>query len=313
MQLATLCMQYLTFDCFEPDLSHDHILRFVKSGYYAFLDYASLHWYHHLETALISLKSADLGHSTDLGMAINEFFEMYGPASMQRGEMHKDFKERCSAIEDAKCYEPVLLLLSQERACRIAEEKLDALGTLGKMITKIRTALEELSTCTTLDISTKQNLKQFYGDKWYKCLRHACYYFHEGFINERGLSQHINRHEKPFCCAEMGCTRMYIGWSTEKELKRHVSQYHPDPETLSWKFPHVKKPPTKFKCDLCEKTYSRANSLRTHQLREHAKQRSFVCKICEKGFVRKYELDRHESVHRSKSVISAQGDTVKSS
>jgi hypothetical protein len=301
-------MQYLTFDCFEADLSHDDILRCVKGGYYAFLDYASLHWYHHLEATLTSLKPEDLGHSTDLGMAINEFFEMYEPGLVQQDKTHKEFMEQCSAIEDAESYEPLLLLLSHAKACRIAEEKLEALGALREMITKTRTILEELSTCTTLDVATKQNLKQFYGEKWHKCSRHACYYFHEGFANERGLSQHINRHEKPFCCTEMGCTRMYIGWSTEKELKRHMSQYHPDPEAFSWKFPYIKKPPAKFQCNLCKKTYSRANSLNTHQLREHAKERPFICKTCGKGFVRKYELDRHESIHKNRSGGSSQGD-----
>jgi hypothetical protein len=44
---------------------------------------------------------------------------------------------------------------------------------------------------------------------------------------------------------------MYIEWSTEKELKRHMSQYHPDPEAFSWKFPHVKKPPAKLLSKHC--------------------------------------------------------------
>ena len=166
-------MQYLTFDSFEADLSHDDILRFVKGGYYAFLDYASLHWYHHLETALKSLQSEDLGHSTDLGMAVNEFFEMYEPGPMAQQQTYKEFMERCSAIEDAECYEPLLLLLSHTKACRIAEEKLEALGALGKTITKIRTILEEVGTCPTLDVAAKQKLQQFYGDKWHKCSRHA--------------------------------------------------------------------------------------------------------------------------------------------
>ncbi len=311
-------MQYLTFDCFETDVSHDDTMRFVRSGHYAFLDYASLHWYHHLETALPSLKPTDLGNSTDLSMAINEFFEMYEPGAVQAENIRKEYMERCSAIEDAECYEPLLLLLSHAKASRIAQEKLKALGPLGNTIIKIRTMLEEQGKTPNpspgssgpLSDAMKQSMIQFYGDKWYKCSRHACYYFHEGFLNEKGLAQHTNRHEKPFCCTEMGCTRMYIGWSTEKELKRHMNQYHPDPETFSWKFPHVKKPPAKFQCNLCEKTYSRANSLNTHQLREHAKERPFVCGVCKKGFVRKYELERHEGIHKNKSAGSSQGSAV---
>jgi uncharacterized CHY-type Zn-finger protein len=87
----------------------------------------------------------------------------------------------------------------------------------------------------------------------------------------------------------------------EIPVKKHMSQYHPDPEAFSWKFPHVKKPLAKFQCGICEKTYSRANSLNTHQLREHAKTRPFLCGVCKKGFVRKYELERHEGIHKGKS------------
>jgi hypothetical protein len=315
-KLAILCMQYLTFEYFETGICPDDILRFVKSGCYAFLDYASLHWYHHLEATLTSLRSLELRNSTDLGMAINEFFEMHEPGPTQVEKIRKDLMERCSAIEDAECYEPLLLLLCHAKANRITKEKLDALGPLGSTITKIRTVLEEigkkptptLTPYSSQDDAKQEALQQFYGDKWYKCSRHACYYFHEGFRDEKDLTTHMNRHEKPFCCTEMGCTRMYIGWSTEKELKKHMSQYHPDPEAFSWKFPHVKKPLAKFQCGICEKTYSRANSLNTHQLREHAKTRPFLCGVCKKGFVRKYELERHEGIHRGKGEGSEIGD-----
>ena len=307
-------MQYLTFGCFETDKSPDDLVQFIKSGHYAFLDYASLHWLHHLETVLVLLKSADLASSTDLGMAINEFFEMYEPGQIHAPKIQKEYLERSSGIQNAECYEPLLLLITQAKASRIAEEKLEALGSLGQTLTKVRATLEEMSkppspnsgSTDPLAESSEPRLSQFYGDKWFKCSRHACYYFHEGFATERNLRQHTDRHEKPFCCTEMGCTRMYIGWATEKELKRHMSQYHPDPEAFSWKFPHVRKPPSKYQCSVCEKSYSRANSLNTHQLREHAKERPFACTVCGKGFVRRYELERHEGIHRNKSASSSQ-------
>ena len=307
-------MQYLTFGCFETENSPNDLAQFTKSGAYAFLDYASLHWLHHLETVLALLKPADLANSTFLGMAINEFFEMYEPGHVQAPKIQKEYIERSSGIQDAECYEPLLLLLTQAKASRIAEEKLEALGSMGQTIQKVRVTLEELDKSPSpklgstdpLTESSKQELSQFYGDRWFKCARHACYYFHEGFASEKDLSQHNDRHEKPFCCTEMGCTRMYIGWATEKELKRHMNQYHPDPEAFSWKFPHVKKPPSKYQCNVCEKTYSRANSLNTHQLREHAKERPFTCTVCGKGFVRRYELERHEGIHRSMSATSSQ-------
>ncbi|KAH8800405.1 hypothetical protein F5884DRAFT_863111 [Xylogone sp. PMI_703] len=311
-QLASLCMQYLTFECFEPSLSHDEILKFVKTGHFSFLDYASLHWYHHLESAITFLQPLDLQNSADLGMAINEFFEMYEPDTVKAEKVHEEFIERLSKLQDAECYESLVLLLSHAKANRMTEEKLEALGELGKRITSVRMILEELgkNSTTTSNSGTSINngmepeLVACYGEKWHKCSRHACYYFHEGFTSEKGLVQHINRHEKPYCCTEIGCTRMYIGWSTEKELKKHMSQYHPDPEAFSWKFPHVKKPPTKYQCEICQKTYSRANSLNTHRLREHTKEKPFVCTVCKKGFVRNYELERHGATHKNKDAVN---------
>lgn len=166
------------------------------------------------------------------------------------------------------------------------------------MITRVCAALEECSVPGTLDQAKLQKLEEHYSNKRHQCSRHACYFYHEGFINKSSLSQHTNRHDKPFCCTEMDCTRMYIGWSTQRELRNHMSQYHPDPAAFAWKFPYVKKPPVTYKCNQCPKTYNRANSLKTHQEREHGNDRRFKCQTCQKGFVRKYELGRHENTHR---------------
>jgi hypothetical protein len=266
-QLALLCLRYLTFDCFNALSSLEDISRFVMDGSYSFLDYAGLHWNHHLETSLQSLKIEDLDCSSELGIALNEFFEMYEPGSISKDKLSNETVHKCARFETAQCYEPLVLLLSHAISSRLKEEQLEALGLLGKTIAKVRDILGELGSSPNLDRSTRQSLQQPYGDKWYKCSRHPCFYFHEGFVNDKGLEQHTNRHEKPFCCTEIGCTRMYIGWSTEKELKKHMSHYHPDPKAFSWKFPQVKKPPTKFPCSLCPKQFTRASTLTTHEMR----------------------------------------------
>jgi hypothetical protein len=90
-----------------------------------------------LETVLALLKPADLANSTFLGMAINEFFEMYEPGHVQVPKIQKEYIERSPRIQDAECYEPLLLLLTQAKASRIAEEKPEALGSLGQTIHKV--------------------------------------------------------------------------------------------------------------------------------------------------------------------------------
>lgn len=300
-ELALLCLQYLTFECFDSNLSNDDVLRFVKNGSYSFLDYAILHWNHHLETAIDWLDVDDLRHCADLGRALNSFYEIQEPELGEKDKPNQELANRCTKLRTAECYDILVLLLSHAKSGRDAEEQINALGLLGVILSRFRDTLQELS--PTLNIGTNQNLKQFYGDHWYKCSRHACFYFHEGFAEEKGLQQHTNRHEKPFCCTEIGCTRMYIGWSTEKELKKHMSQYHPDPEASSWKFPKVNSKQTVFKCDLCPKEFARASILNTHQKRQHTNERPFTCSSCVKSFVTKYDCDRHEkTVHARISV-----------
>jgi len=79
VNFAVLCMQYLTFDCFGEDLSDDDVSGFLGTGHVALLDYAGLYWYYLLDTALQYLILNDIGSSTELGGAINEFFEVYEP------------------------------------------------------------------------------------------------------------------------------------------------------------------------------------------------------------------------------------------
>jgi hypothetical protein len=303
-------MRYLTFECFDATITEDAMRKCLTEGYYAFLDYASLHWNHHLETALRSLGPDEVCHSHDLGIAINDFFEMYGPEPMESSDDFKEYIQNFKEIESAEYYEPLMSLLYHTKKSRLAEEKLEALGSLGVIMARVRAMLEDLHDSTNSQVvqisrpAPQQDFKDFYGDNWYKCSRHACYYFHEGFANKPSLLQHTNRHEKPFCCTEIGCTRMYIGWASQKELKKHTAQYHPDPESFAWKFPHVKKPPSMVQCNLCPKRFTRANNLKTHQLREHGEERPFVCTTCGKGFVRKYECDRHASKHATKNTLS---------
>ena len=284
-----------------------------------------LHWIHHLETALPALEPDSLADSSALGSAVNEFYEIYSSEKPVNDKAHNELILKYTRIQTADCYEPLLSILSHGIFNRLAEPRIEGLGALGNIVNNFRNILEELNTNLNQFADSKVKLETLYGAKRYRCTYHACYYFHEGFTTKKQLEQHMNRHEKPFCCTEMGCTRMYIGWSTEKELKKHIGklvtsfitvpdshpyhtgQYHPSAEALSWKFPHIKKPPATFQCELCRKQYTRASTLGTHRKREHGTERPFTCKVCGKGFVRKFECERHESIHKNRSTKPPEG------
>jgi hypothetical protein len=305
-QMTLLCLSYLSFESLDANIARETMRRHLMDGDYTFLEYATLHWNHHLESTVQFVVKDDLLGSADLGIALNQIFEIFQPGFTRDDKEKKEYEkasknymQRCATLESSDCFHEIISLLSHAKASRLCREQLDGLGPPGTTIKEVRMMLEELSLPQALELSGKQKLKDYFGDKLHKCPHHACYYFHEGFLQASSLLQHTNKHEKPFCCTELGCTRMYIGWSTEKELKKHMNRYHPDPNTFAWKFPAVKKVPAVFQCDLCPKQFTRANILSTHRLRAHLKGEKLdhVCEQCGKGFVRNYELVRHQSTH----------------
>lgn len=310
--MAGLCLRYLTFECFDPELPDQQLHRFLIDGYYSFQDYAVLHWVDHLESYIKSLPLSNLPVDNDFVAAVEDFYTVYGAGETNREDVEKELKGKLNAFPNTEYVGSVLLMVTQARKARKADEKMGALGELGQTIAKIRSSLENLSTSSTLETETRQQLEFYYGTQWSKCPRHPCFYFHEGFTARAQRDQHIDRHERPFCCTETGCPRILYGFISEKELKKHINVNHPDPSTFAWKFPKAKKESTKHQCAVCGKDYTRANSLRIH-LRTHNNERPYNCKSCGKTFVRKHDCERHERLLHTDQKQAIGNDAMSSS
>jgi hypothetical protein len=57
--VAKLCVNYLTFPCFDPTLSDLSIQQYAKKGEYSFQEYATCNWIHHLELSIGFLKEKE--------------------------------------------------------------------------------------------------------------------------------------------------------------------------------------------------------------------------------------------------------------
>ncbi|TVY90638.1 C2H2 finger domain transcription factor, partial [Lachnellula willkommii] len=308
-RLAVLCMKYLTFDCFDPDAPEESIKEYLMNGSYAFQDYSVLHWVDHLDQVLRFLDTNNVSTFNLLGPAVDEFYDTYGVGELETDEIPPKLRERWDSIKGINYIENLLLLLSHTRKSRAADDQLSGFGDLGKVINRNRQLLENLNRSTTLTAASRQQLERYYGNNWNKCPRHKCFYFHEGFPDTTRLSNHVSRHEKPFCCTEFSCPRIHLGFSTEKELKKHMTLQHPDPAAFAGRFPKIKPPAAKYQCTECSKEFIRAYSLNVH-IRTHANDRRFVCRFCTKSFVRKFDCGRHEENLHPEKKLEMGSDSV---
>ena len=331
-KLMALCLQYLTFDCFAPQINTRDLQSYAMQGYFAFQDYASAKWFHHLQ-AMVKLGSKIKCDDAlaEIERALEEFTTAYDEVISARAPV-TEASTACEAFKDSPFFEMILSLWSH---VYMHEKKTDernniSIKPLQEALVRNRDLLEKMQTgvlkqsCAVkgpkegpyvseveLDESGNEivpeyypphlmdQLEAYYGKNLFKCPKLTCFYYHEGFSESTSRKQHIARHERPCSCTVPDCLSAQTGFTTSKDLDKHMRDFHPDVEHQANTFPttaRVAKAPAKWICPMCDKAFTRNFHLKSHIL-SHNGERPHECPECGKSFTRLNDRKRHQKLH----------------
>lgn len=227
INLATLCVQYLTFDCFDIGLSDDQIRRFMFNGDYSFQDYAAVYWIQHVEDSGQQIANYE---SDDFGKLIGHLRKLL---DKHWGDLEMDpaappaIRKRFRAFRKFDMFE-WLLVLAQSKdhgASRCSTDGIRGRG-LSIQIQKARSALEKLASLEPTD-PHRRHLRSVYGPNWFRCEVLHCQFFYKGFLSAQAKEKHERTHKRPFRCTHDGCHIADIGCPSERELQEHLIKFHP--------------------------------------------------------------------------------------
>ncbi|KAL9110913.1 MAG: hypothetical protein Q9227_004528 [Pyrenula ochraceoflavens] len=307
IDLTALCLNYLTFECFDESISDDELRDFTLRGYLAFQDYAVAKWFHHLR-CMIDCWPHLPPHNTDaqtalyeIEMALERFCDNH-QADLKHHPATTETQDTCGGFCNYSFYENLQRLWNHvlDHQDKDFETRNNvSIEALKMALTRNREVLEQLGSPKTSSKSNIQQVVFFYGSKVYKCPKLTCFYFHEGFKDAKSRDDHVKRHDRPFRCTISDCTGSEFGFTNGKDLEKHARQYHPDTAQQANLFPSVDKTiasKTPFACPVCNKRFTRGFIHRDH-MRSHNGDRPFVCPECGKAFTRNNDCKRHEKIH----------------
>ncbi|KAI1629298.1 hypothetical protein EDD37DRAFT_616633 [Exophiala viscosa] len=328
--LASLCLSYLTFECFDEDLDQDKRKNLLLQGYFGFQDYAVTHWPDHM-TRVITIGPLEsqqvLDDTAQLESSVVNFVAHYHLEQQERATVVGD-AQKCSQWADSSAFDDICHIwhhIELQRSRGLTG--LDEINPkpLERAVMSSRSILEAYTRLVNIDVTLVQDLFMKYGSNWFKCPKATCYYFHHGFGDLKSRDYHISRHEQPFRCKFPDCETDYkLGFRTQKELDKHVSIYHPENGSIVATFTRLKrghekseksdrqspsraKNPATFACGKCPKRFTRQATLNAHML-THANMKPHKCSKCEQSFTRHSDRERHERIHSGERKFVCRGE-----
>lgn len=306
-ELATLCLQYLIFPCFnldDPD-DPDMLRQYALEGYYALQDYAVAKWSYHvlawLQMGAKFLEEAPNAKEQLLAIttAIIDFMDRYDDDDWETG-LVKECKQHCEIFEEHEIlYDNLVLLVSHIFTFQKFESRHNvSLKSLATAFERNRKVLEEFPKKYKSDMLL---YKQFYDhENLYKCSKITCRYFSEGFTTAKARKKHVDIHDRPYLCETTDCVGSE-GFANSKDLEKHNKTFHPEMVDFSKIFTSLtaKRSNAAYACTMCGKTFTRDFHRKHHEM-SHRGERPHACSECGKAFTRTNDLRRHAKLHDRK-------------
>ncbi|KAK8867413.1 C2H2 domain-containing protein [Apiospora arundinis] len=266
--MTTLCLNYLTFECFGEEAGHEQLVDFLKGGDFGFQDYAIYHWPDH---AIASMQSSGC-ISSDSVVEKDDKFTMSIALFDDRFDQDLAWSSGTEASNERSNNPETTRILNHAIWFKaLTDDRRDkvSLASLSKVLKEVRQAQERLHESLQHG-PQKASMCSLYGDKWFKCNRLSCHYFHEGFVSGAERQAHYDRHDRPFKCDEEDCPAAGIGLSSLKELEKHKRNMHPGLDKLSSMFARLKKREGRFilnlkhPCPRCPERFPSRLECRVH-------------------------------------------------
>lgn len=317
--LTARCLQYLTFECFEQNISQDRLHKLAFEGYFVFQDYAIAKWFHHFNGLVAcgqdiqmrgfhirqngQTRDSDIQDALcDIENALENFCSLYSNDLMQEPIVARSERvwQAFGSFGFYSNLERLRSHISQHEEKDFETKNDISIKELKEVLLRNRNSLEEL--VASNDISSTriqpQQLQRFYGDRIFKCPRINCFYFHEGFKDSKSRNDHVNRHDRPFRCAYPDCSMAEFGFANNRDLDKHRRSFHPEVAEEAHTFPSVDQPSSKtpWPCKDCGRQFTRSFAHKNH-MRTHRGERPFACPECGRAFTRANDCKRHQKIH----------------
>lgn len=142
-----------------------------------------------------------------------------------------------------------------------------------------------------------------------------CFYCPEKFHNYIKRKEH--HHEKHNIeISKYNCPVCGKVFQIMSKMKVHLKEVHVREKNFSctmcdqrfFSKTHVQKHMIKHfgerihRCEVCNKSYPRKQTLRDHNLRIHSSEKKFMCSVCSQGFVQNKDLRIHMKIHHPENL-----------